>query len=638
MALFLGLAAAATLYAFRVYRRMEVRVPASGLLASLRAGALVLILLLLFDPRVPGSGASRDSARWVLLDASLSMTAAGGGAWREATTEAARLRGAGWRVMTFGGVPRPDTMLSHATAGATLLAPALRAVAEVGASDIVVVTDLRITDAVDVRAILARLPVRVSFRAVGGPVANAGVTGFRLDGPARTGRPVRVHVEVRAQDTRDSVTVEIREEDRLVGVRTVASPPRGLVRAVEMELPAPAAAGWVRYDARAKLPGDGFQPDDERVTYAAVDRAEGAVVLVSLDPGWEARALLPVLEQVTGLRGIGYVRVRGGRYLPIGRAEGRGGPEGAERVRAAAQSAALLVIEGSRGAPGWLLDAVSGAPGVLILATDPASAALGGVRTGTPRPGEWYVTPDVPPSPLAGELAGTNLAGLPPLSGLLPVSGTVRVQAPLRAQHAGSGPARPVLVLTTGAGRRRATALARGFWRWAVRAGADRNAYRRMWSGAAGWLLAEEAGRPSPDFRPLRRVWRRDEPIAWLPGPDSAAVTLTLARSDTVVLDTTVANGGARAPLTRALEPGTYTYRAADPAGRVLGEGRFDVSAYTDEMLPRRLEPATGRRDEARRGGGGGAPRPLRTLPWPYLFILVLLCGEWVGRRRSGLR
>jgi hypothetical protein len=29
---------------------------------------------------------------------------------------------------------------------------------------------------------------------------------------------------------------------------------------------------------------------------------------------------------------------------------------------------------------------------------------------------------------------------------------------------------------------------------------------------------------------------------------------------------------------------------------------------------------------------------PLRTEPWPYLLLIGLLCGEWIGRRRSGLR
>ena len=39
-----------------------------------------------------------------------------------------------------------------------------------------------------------------------------------------------------------------------------------------------------------------------------------------------------------------------------------------------------------------------------------------------PRPGEWYVDPDVPPSPLAGELAGMAWLGLPPVTDVRPLS------------------------------------------------------------------------------------------------------------------------------------------------------------------------------------------------------------------------
>ena len=47
---------------------------------------------------------------------------------------------------------------------------------------------------------------------------------------------------------------------------------------------------------------------------------------------------------------------------------------------------------------------------------------------------------------------------------------------------------------------------------------------------------------------------------------------------------------------------------------------------------------------EAQAQGAEGIEReeepgsPLRTEPWPYLLVIGLLCGEWIGRRRSGLR
>ena len=48
------------------------------------------------------------------------------------------------------------------------------------------------------------------------------------------------------------------------------------------------------------------------------------------------------------------------------------------------------------------------------------------------------------------------------------------------------------------------------------------------------------------------------------------------------------------------------------------------------------LPPVAGGLVDAEDGGGAG--RPLRTSPWPYLLILVLLSAEWVLRRRRGLR
>jgi len=75
--------------------------------------------------------------------------------------------------------------------------------------------------------------------------------------------------------------------------------------------------------------------------------------------------------------------------------------------------------------------------------------------------------------------------------------------------------------------------------------------------------------------------------------------------------------------------------------GDAAVHGRFDVEARTEEMLPARWSPDTTEGSGAARAASEtapGSPRPLHTLPWPYLAILVLLCAEWVGRRRVGLR
>jgi hypothetical protein len=55
------------------YRRRETPGRGRTLLALLRGAALALVLLLLFDPVLPGSAGRGGEGRLVLLDASLSM-------------------------------------------------------------------------------------------------------------------------------------------------------------------------------------------------------------------------------------------------------------------------------------------------------------------------------------------------------------------------------------------------------------------------------------------------------------------------------------------------------------------------------------------------------------------------------------
>ena len=103
-----------------------------------------------------------------------------------------------------------------------------------------------------------------------------------------------------------------------------------------------------------------------------------------------------------------------------------------------------------------------------------------------------------------------------------------------------------------------------------------------------------------------------------------------------VVVDTTVVGGGT--VTSRVLPPGLYEYTVTGSAADTLGSGQFDVSAATAEMLPGRAEPDAPTRTATLAASAAGAGRPLRTSPWPYLLVILLLCGEWIVRRRSGLR
>ncbi len=104
-----------------------------------------------------------------------------------------------------------------------------------------------------------------------------------------------------------------------------------------------------------------------------------------------------------------------------------------------------------------------------------------------------------------------------------------------------------------------------------------------------------------------------------------------------MVADTVFRVGTSPSPSLGVMAPGLYGYQALNMAGEVLATGRFDVSAVSSEMIPTPTLPEVmtpGVSVLVEEPGG----RPLRTSPWPYLLLITLLCGEWVVRRRIGLR
>jgi hypothetical protein len=649
--LFLLLAGALGAYAFWVYLRAELPVGGRRLLALLRTAVLLLVLALLFDVRLPWASPPGARGRWALLDASLSMGAGDGGAWREASERARALAAEGWTVVPFGqGVASDDPSTPEQIH--TDLAPALTRATEAGVGEVRVLSDLRLEDPVEVAATLAATPISVAFERFGGNGANAGVSDFTVSDQHRAGDPVTGEVGLFAQRA-DSVEVRIHEEGRLVLDRQVAAPAPGLEARRSFELPPPEEEGRLRYTVTVRVPGDGFASDDQGVAYMSAGHEAGGLVVVSLRPDWEPRALLPVLDEATGLRGTGYLRVGADRFAPMGRAPQRGETVDSARVGAAVADAALVVIHGlGASADAWARGLVRRNARLLVWPDDPGGADLAGVDVGPPRQGEWYASDQVGASPLAADLAGARLQDLPPLGPLLPLSdGPPPDEAPLLVQLGGTGQGRPALTLHREAGRREVVVLASGFWRWDARGGPGRDAYRRLWSGVAGWLLAPDPSAVVREVRPERWVFARGATVRFrLPGAAADSIRLEIRTastpaadtaggsstpSDSVVADTTFT--GVTSATLGTFPPGTYRFAATGPEGS-LGEGRFDVEARTGEMLPRSAEPDSVRASGPSSVAAPGRGRPLRTTPWPYLLVLVLLCAEWIARRRAGLR
>lgn len=639
--LFLILAGALTTYSFWIYHRIELAVPAARRLAIVRSVTLVLVLLLLFDPRLPMSTTGGGSGRWILLDASLSMTATGADDTTPSAGARARaqeLKDQGWTVVQFGN----GRVTTHADGDGSThdglvseLAPVLRTAAESGAREVRVLSDMRFTDRVAIQATLEELPVSVEFEDMSRTTWNAGIGRLTVTDVRQPSDRPNAEIEVFGGVPGDSLAVEIYEEDQLVARVAAVAPAAGLRATASIELPAASESGRRRYVARvAGESDDGFASDDEAVTYANIGYEAGALVLVSAVPDWEPRYLLPVLADVTGLPSAGYLRVGPDRFVTLGAASDRGVPVDSATVRRAAADAALLVMHGlSSDTEPWMTTITGRAGRRLVLPSDAAGAAAVGLVTGGPEGGEWYASPDVPTSPIAGALAGVDLQGLPPLSGVM-IPEVRSSLPPLQVQLRGAGTPESAFGLVDRDDGRVAVALASGFWRWAMRQ-QGHEAYRRIWSGVAGWLLADEqvvAAEP----RPSEWVFARGEEVAWSVGGDSMSLRIIVEGVSGVVTDTTLQGGAST--TTPALAPGAYGYVVEAERGDTISSGRFDVAEGSLEMLPAAEVPELPLELNTVADMGDRLGRPIRTSPWPYLLLIMLLCGEWVVRRRSGLR
>ena len=639
-------------FAAWIYVRRELPIPGRGLLGAIRGSILVLVLLLLWDPRLPGSrGNGTSEGSWVLLDASASMSAGaleGDDNWTVALERAVELAEAGAQVLVFGETPQIvaleslDTLLPLASA--SRLAPALARVAEAGARAVTVLSDLRLDDPVEAELTVSRSAVGVRIERSGGVVRNAGVARFELPPRAESGTPLSVGIALFSEGTvpGDTIRVEVWEEERLVASAGVLPAEPGLLATATLRLPAPRDTGWLRYRLVVSLPGDGFEADDAKSAYTEVDPEAGGLVILSLQPDWEPRFLLPVLSQVTGLDASGFLGISGGRYLRLASGAQVGPPVNEDEVRAALSGADFVVIHGlGGGAPDWVRSALGEAPRSIVFPSDPAGALLSGVEARPRLDGEWYATPDLPPSAVAASLSGADLTGVPPLTDILPLQVPRTAPTPIPLQRQGLGRAEAALVLNENRGRRRAVVLASGFWRWAFREGPAREAYRRLWAGVAGWLLASPSQNGGRDVRPAKRVWSSRELMEWRAlGSIGEELEVVLTLGDSVVLDTTVVVDGAGRARTRALPVAEYSYRITSPEDDgVLGGGRIESERHRLELFRQPIDISTGASDgnagrRTRRGRGA----PLRTHPGSYILILVLLSAEWIGRRRGGLR
>jgi hypothetical protein len=551
-----------------------------------------------------------DASPTVLLDASLSMGTAGG-RWVEAL-DSVRAAGRGGEVIRFGReVVAFDTTAPNG--GATRLAEAL-AVAHGRGAPVVVITDGEVDDltAVD-PSLLERVRVVVLPRAAvpNGSLIEAAVPERAT---AQDTIPVAFAVEFTGEAAADSAVVEVLEGTRRLARTAVPVTPRGLVRRTVALAPALLGAGEHLLRVRLHLAGDAEPRDNERIRRLTI-APEPAVTVIAAPGDWEARFLVSTLAEIVRVPIQAYAMVRAGQWVNMRTL----GPAAETDVLRQARSANLVVRLGSARIP----DDVGG-----------VWRWRGGDSSASVLAGDWYVMRDPPPSPLAGRLAGVAWDSLPPLTGVVPMLPEPGAWTGLAARLGRRGAERPVLSGRDSAGARRLVVNGDGLWRWALRGGAPREAYRALVAAGADWLLGTGATREGePLTAPTAVTQGIPAVFRWAAGdpPDSAVVGLSGADARQVTL-----RFDAEGRATVELEPGVYRWVLVSSAStREPGRasGTLVVEEYSDEFRSRAVTatPAPGS------GGFLSTFRHARERVWLFALALAALVAEWTWRLRRGL-
>jgi hypothetical protein len=588
-----GLAAFTYLRLERLGRRAWVPLVCRGI-------AWTALGLLLINVSRPVTGAPLRPL--VLLDASLSMGAAGG-RWAEARDSAAR-----WGEVRHFGDERV-TADSTPRRGRSLLAPALLA-ASGSDRPLMVVSDGEIEDIREVPPdLLARSTIRLFRRTPQPDIAIARVTG-----PARVSAgdsmPLEVEVLTVARKAADSVSLEVASGSTRLAQRTLRL--KGLLAGRTRVVVPTGALSAEDHLLRVALlrTADSEPRTDSRLHLITVAPTPGVVFLAG-PADWDSRFLYRTLRDVAQLPVRGYVRLEGDRWRSMTDLR----PVPRDVIRRAARRADLLILKG----------------GVADLAEGTNARGIWSWPSGesgeTQVPGDWYLSPGNA-SPVDGAFLGQPVDSFPPAMQLTQMEPGPRDWVALYAQLGRRGPQRPAVVGRQDGRVRRVTVATEGLWRWPFRGGASEQSYRSWVAATASWLLggsdsAEGVARPVqpvvPNGRPVVFEWSG-------PGP-AAAQTVTWSGGRSSRVDTLHFDGEGRANVW--LAPGEYRYRLGTGGG-----GTVAVEEYSDELLPRMvaLTPHQGR---VTRPSGRTTARD-----WIWLFALCVLAlsGEWLARRRLGLR
>lgn len=565
-----------------------------------RAIAWSALGLLLVNVSCPVVGAPLRPL--VLLDASLSMGGVGG-RWAEARDSAAR-----WGEARQFGDARSGSD-STPTRGRSLLAPALLAAS---ASDrpLIVITDGEVEDAREVPPdLLIRSGIRLFQRA---SQPDRAIT--RVTGPSRVSEgdsiPLEVEVQPIGGNPGDSVVVEVVSGTNRLASKNVRLRGEAGGRA-RIVVPASSLSSGDHLLRVALTPGGDAEPrTDARLHLVTVAPTPG-VVFLAAPADWDSRFLYRTLREVGQLPIRGYIRVDGNRWRSMSDLR----PVPNDVVRRAARRADLLILKG----------------GVTDLAEGTTARGIWAWPSGevgeTQVPGDWYLSQG-DASPMAGAFLGQSLDSFPPSFMLTPMETGPRDWVALHAQLGRRGPQRPAVFGRQDGRVRRVTVAVEGLWRWPFRGEASEQTYRSWVAATTSWLLGGvDSARGVA--RPIQGVVQNGRPVIfeWLASGSAVPQTVLWSSAAGQRTDTLHFDGDGRAPVW--LQPGEYRYRLAGG-----GTGTAAVEEYSDELLPRPVTLTAHEGREAR----GGARSTAREWLWLFGICVLALSGEWLARRRLGLR
>lgn len=583
------------------------------LLALLRGVAVALVAALLFGaPSAP----PRPAQPVIAVDASAS--------WRRAATDdstAVRIlrafvdsvRGTADDVVLLGDSVRDVSVRDIAGLvprdRSSRVRPAVDRAAALG-RPLLLVTDGEVEDPEALNDAPAGSAVRMPVRI---PRADAALSELSVPTTATAGDTLQVSALLVAGGAgAGDGTLQLAIDGRPLSSTPVAALAPFASTRVSLPLVLPRGARLAVVRAVLRVGGD-VEPRNDTLSSPIEIGDRPPAVFVSTAPDLDVREVLTVLRGALALPTRAYLQLAPG----VWREEGSLAAISESEVRARATSAGLLILHGDTA----LVPRNRSARALWSPAPPTALARAG--ESG--RAAEWYAG-NAPPSPLSAALAGLPWDTLPPITIAAPARGTFSV---LTARLGRQGDPAAAIAGRMDGGTRTLLVSGSGYAGWALRGGRSAEAFTALWGAMFDWLAAARgdlrAARPSP------AVIRAGDVVRWQRGGTDSLVLATISRrGDSASVDTLrlIFAGGETEALSPALDEGVYDVRTAG------GASVLAVNAAR-EWIPRAPSVRNG---PLSRGILSSDATRLADATWPFVLALLLLCGEWIGRRMAGLR